>query len=279
MTVTDHQRYAAAVGYDLLDRGSDHLVVLLHGLGGDRNQPLGLTTDRLAGTGVSVLAPDARAHGETEVIGGPDDFTTAALAADVLTLVDTLGLSGKQLIPVGISMGAAVGLQLVLQYPDRVAGAVLIRPSFEPEPWPAHARVFQTIAALLRRDGAAALPEFQQTEQYRQVRDESVSAATSLAEQFTKPHAAQRVVRLETVPGNTAVDWPGQRDPGVPLTIVGADRDPGHPLAVARLWHQRLAGSTLVEVPSRDREPQAYAAGLHRVVTDTVAGLTRTTTR
>jgi pimeloyl-ACP methyl ester carboxylesterase len=99
------QQYVAAARYELLDRGGSHLVVLLHGLGGDRNQPLGLTTDRLAGTGVSVLAPDARAHGQTDVIGGPDDFTTAALAADVLALVDTLGLGDKQLIPVGISMG------------------------------------------------------------------------------------------------------------------------------------------------------------------------------
>jgi hypothetical protein len=148
-----------------------------------------------------------------------------------------------------------------------------MRPSFEPEPWPAHARVFRTVAALLRRDGAAALARFQQTEQYQQVLEESASAAASLAEQFTKPLAAERVVRLETVPGNTAVAWSGRRDPGVPLTIVGAHHDPGHPLAVARLWSQRLAGTTMIEVPSRDREPEAYAAGLHRVVTETVTRL------
>ena len=56
-----------------------------------------------------------------------------------------------------------------------------------------HARVFQTVAALLRQDGAAALPGFQQTVEYRQVLEESASAATSLAEQFTKPLAAERV--------------------------------------------------------------------------------------
>lgn len=272
------QQSARAVAYELIDRGSPHLVVLLHGLGGDRNQPLGLTTDRLASTGVSVLAPDARAHGETTLIGQPADFTTPALAQDVLDLVEDLGLGDRPLIPVGISMGAAVALQLVLDHPDRVAGAVLIRPSFVPEPWPAHSRIFRTVAALLRRDGAAALPQFQQTEQFRHFRDESASAAASLAEQFTKPLAVQRVVRLETVPGNTAVDWSGAREPGVPLAIVGAQGDPGHPLAVARLWHERLAGSTLTELPSRDQEPQSYTQGLHRVVNDTVADLTRTAT-
>jgi pimeloyl-ACP methyl ester carboxylesterase len=214
MTSPAQKQYAAAGRYELLDRGSLHLVVLLHGLG------------------------------------------------------------DRSLIPVGISMGAAVGLHLAVQHPERVAGAVLIRPSFGPDPWPAHLLVFRTIAALLRSGGPGALPEFQQSPEYRHVRDESVSAAASLAEQFTKPDAVRRVVRLETVPGNTAVDWKGKRAAGPPLTIVGAHHDPGHPLAVAQLWQERLAGSALLEIPSRDQQPEAYAAGLHQIVTDAVAALT-----
>ena len=269
------QLYATAAKYVLLDRGSSHLVVLLHGLGGDRNQPLTLTRDRLASTGVSVLAPDARGHGETELLGTPAQFTTASLAQDVLALVDALGLGHRPLIPVGISMGAAVGLHLALHHRQRVAGAVLIRPSFGAQPWPVHLRVFRDIAALLRASGADGLTEFLQSPQYHQVRQTSLSAATSLAEQFTKPLAAQRVIRLETVPGNVAVDWVGAVDPRRPITIVGARRDPGHPLDVAQLWHDRLAGSTLVQVPSRDEQPEAYATQLDRVVTDRITTLLR----
>ena len=65
------------------------------------------------------------------------------------------------------------------------------------------------IAGLLRSSGADGVTEFLQSPEYRRVREVSVSAATSLTEQFTKPLAAERVVRLETVPGNTAVEWDG----------------------------------------------------------------------
>ena len=270
---TPAQLYATAAKYALLDRDSSHLVVLLHGLGGDRYQPLGLARDRLAGTGVSVLAPDARGHGETELLGTAAEFTTASLAQDVLALVDDLGLGRRLIIPIGVSMGAAVGLHLALHHRERVAGAVLIRPSLGPRPWPEHLRIFRDIAALLRSSGADGVTEFLQSPQYRRVRQVSVSAATSLAEQFTKPLAAERVVRLETVPGNVAVNWDGAMDPGRPITIVGAHGDPGHPLDVARLWHDRLVGSTLVQIPSRDEQPEAYAAQLDQVVTDRVITL------
>ena len=184
---TPAQLYATAAKYALLDRDSSHLVVLLHGLGGDRYQPLGLARDRLAGTGVSVLAPDARGHGETELLGTAAEFTTASLAQDVLALVDELGLGRRLIIPIGVSMGAAVGLHLALHHRERVAGAVLIRPSLGPRPWPEHLRIFRDIAALLRSSGADGVTEFLQSLQYRRVRQVSVSAATSLAEQFTNP--------------------------------------------------------------------------------------------
>jgi hypothetical protein len=69
------------------------------------------------------------------------------------------------------------------------------------------------------------------------------------------------------VPGIVSLDWKGVWDPGCPVTIVGAEGDPQHPLAVARLWHRRIAASELQIVPSRDADPQAYAEALASIVT------------
>jgi pimeloyl-ACP methyl ester carboxylesterase len=148
--MTAAQEYAQRAYAVVHRRGSNHLALLLHGLGGDSKQPIGLTTDQLAGTGVDVLAPDARAHGETPVIGPAERFTTEALAEDVLALVDRLAFAGYRLIPIGISMGAAVALWLAEVVPDRLAGALLIRPAFVPEPWPPPSAPFSVVAPLLR---------------------------------------------------------------------------------------------------------------------------------
>ena len=48
------------------------------------------------------------------------------------------------------------------------------------------------------------------------------TAAASLLEQFHKPHAQERAVRLETVPGNVAIDWPGQLKLASTTVIVAA---------------------------------------------------------
>ncbi len=267
MSVEAYAEQAYAVVHQ---RGSDHLAVLLHGLGGDSNQPLGLTTDQLAGTGVDVLAPDARAHGRTPVIGPPERFTTDALAEDVLALIDRLGLGDRRLIPIGISMGAAVALRIAERVPERLAGVLLIRPAFGPTPWPEHAASFPVIADLLRRFGPEGADHYRETDEYRAVAAVSASGAASLVEQFTKPDALARVVRLETVPGNTAVAWEGARDLGVPVAVIGAPDDPVHPLAMAELWQRRLAGATLDLVPGRDADPTGYAVALDTLVRDRV---------
>lgn len=276
MTGLAARGYASAAAYELDDRGGRHVILLLHGLGGDHHQPLGLTTDRFAGMGATVLAPDARAHGETDLIGSPDRFATANLVEDVLALVERLGLNDRALIPVGISMGAAVGLELITQHPDRVAGGVLIRPSFGPQPWPRHLQVFLTISRLLRAHGRQGLDLFRQSAEYQEHCGVSPTAAASLCDQFTKPRATERVVRLETVPGNTAVGWQHPREVVVPVTVIGAQDDPGHPLAIARLWHRQLAGSQLIEIPSRDKQPQAYATNLEAATATAVRALLQT---
>ncbi|MCW2794418.1 MAG: 4-carboxymuconolactone decarboxylase / 3-oxoadipate enol-lactonase [Nocardioides sp.] len=76
-----------------------------------------------------VVAWDLPGHGHNRAV--PDEpFTMAELAAGVLAVVDDLllerGQAGGSFGYAGDSVGGAVGLQLMLDAPHRVAGAVLL---------------------------------------------------------------------------------------------------------------------------------------------------------
>lgn len=243
------------------------VALMLHGLGGDRHQPLGLLPDELDPR-LTVVAPDQRAHGETAVIGSAEDFTLDALADDATALLASLGLQDLPLIVSGISMGAAVALRLAERGAHDIRGALLIRPAFETAPWPSHLLLFREIAALLRAEGESGLDVFIDSAAYQAVAAVSAAGAASLCEQFTKPHALDRVVRLESVPANPSIHWQGAWEPPCHVMIVGAAEDPVHPLTTADLWHRSIAGSSLLSLPSRDRHPERHRQESVAIVRD-----------
>ena len=269
---TSHD-YAASAAVTVRGRG-ETVVLMLHGLGGDRDQPLGLL-GRHVDPRLTIVAPDQRAHGETPTIGVAEDFRLDGLADDAVALLSSRGLQGRPLIVVGISMGAAVALRLLQRDDHDLRGALLIRPAFQTEPWPEHLLVFNQIAELLRAHGAAAGQDaFTSTPEYLRVAAVSATGAQSLKEQFTKPHAVDRVVRLETVPANPSITWQGAWHPPCPVTVVGAEDDPVHPWPTAQLWQERIASSDLTALPSRDRAAEAYSRTLLEVTAARLEGWT-----
>ena len=225
------------------------VALLLHGLGGDRHQPLGLVGAEPV-DGLTIVAPDQRGHGETDVIGAPDDFRVERLADDASALLAHRGLAERPLIVMGISMGAAVALRLLQRDEHDLRGGVLIRPAFETEPWPDHLRVFQDVAGALRTSGPGGFEGFLASPRYREVAARSEACAKSLREQFTKPRALERVVRLEERPGEP-LDHVG-RHVGAPLPRDGRRRAArSHPSvehgpALARADRRRRSGAGAV---------------------------------
>lgn len=258
--------YAANAAVDVTGDGGT-VALLLHGLGGDRNQPRGAIGPEPL-DGLTVVMPDQRGHGDTTTTGEPADFTTDQLADDAMALLGSLGLAGRPLIVGGISLGAAVALRILQRNGGDLRGGLLIRPAFGADPWPEHLRVFRDVARLLRAHGPAGLDEFVRTPAYLDVERVSASGAASLREQFTKPCAPERVVRLENVPANTSIDGEGAWAPPCEIAVVGAEADPVHPFEIATLWHERIAGSELIRLPSRDERPDDYASRLREAMRD-----------
>ena len=93
-------------------------LVLIHGAGGQHSHwPPHLR--RLPDT--TVYAPDLPGHGKS---AGPGRRTATAYAADVLGLMDGLGL--ERAVIGGHSMGGAIALTLAVNHPDRLAGLLLM---------------------------------------------------------------------------------------------------------------------------------------------------------
>src|SRR5262249_11354645 len=121
------------------------------------------------------LCLDARAHGLTQPMGEPSDLSFDIFGDDVIALLDHLGL--RRAILGGISMGAAVALNVAVRYPERVDGLVLSRPAWLDGPMPPeNVARYAAIARLLRRVGASgdwdqalrrALAEFDASDDYR----------------------------------------------------------------------------------------------------------------
>ncbi len=111
---------AAGLHYFLHEGGSvlRSPLVLLHSAGGDH---LSWPPEVRRLPDNRVITLDLPGHGKT---AGPGRQSVADYASDVTEFVDVLGLS--RAVFVGHAMGGAIALTLALDYPDRVAGLVLI---------------------------------------------------------------------------------------------------------------------------------------------------------
>ena len=100
--------------------GAGAPLVVLHGLlGSSRNwQSAGVA---LAERGYRVLAPDLRNHGSSP---WGDDCSYAALASDVIAMLDGLSLGPVHLV--GHSMGGKAAMRLVMDRPDLVARLTVV---------------------------------------------------------------------------------------------------------------------------------------------------------
>jgi pimeloyl-ACP methyl ester carboxylesterase len=253
---------------------ADHpvTVVLLHGLGGDLRQPWDSTDARVGGRQATRLAVDARMHGGTSM-PTPGPLTFDLLAGDVLDLVARLAgqrAVSDRLLLAGVSMGAGTALRIALRAPERVHGLVLIRPAWGHRPLPANLAAFGDIAALLRLDGPeVGRAKFARSPRCREIAGVSPGAAASLLDQFSKPRARARVRRLEEMPRSVPYAAPADlRGISAPTLVVGARRDPVHPLETAHRLAGLIPGAEYAEIAGRDPSPGRHRAEL-RVRLDT----------
>lgn len=107
-----------AIGID--EAGSGELVVLMHGIGGNRTN----WTEQveLFGDHFKAVAWDARGYGMSDDYDGPLDF--GDFAKDLGKLMDYFGADKAHLV--GLSMGGRIAQDFYARHPERVASLVLV---------------------------------------------------------------------------------------------------------------------------------------------------------
>lgn len=246
-------------------------VVMLHGLGGDTTQ-FDSILHYLRCPAYHVVRIDMRAHGATQLIGSESDFTFRQFALDVAALLDQRAYA-TPLIGVGVSMGAGVLASIAVAGPSRFSRLFLVRPAWEHLPNPDHLRPFQEVAALLGSRGSSEGKRlFRSSNTFRQLQGQSPYAAETLLREFAAPQAAARRVRLERMPACTPFDSLADlRKITIPVTVVGTQRDPLHPMAIARHWAEYLPQARCELVPPKSSQDERYAQRLGQLVTESLA--------
>ncbi|MBN2047224.1 MAG: alpha/beta hydrolase [Anaerolineaceae bacterium] len=222
----------------------------------------GMDMDRLSAPfqgKYSLLAPDARAHGESD--GPPTVYDLQSRVDDLLAAMDAAGFDRAFLI--GHSMGANTSAYLAAQHPERVRGLVLIDPSWgvEYEEKPAEEREKDTMAWERSVQNWHALDE----RKLQRFADHA----------FPGWHADDRaawvrgkqMIKLNTVYGHRHAVKPWHeyidqvRCPGVIFTgsnALGAHVTPRLVLEVKARWQD----ARIVNVPEADHYVHHYACDL-----------------
>jgi pimeloyl-ACP methyl ester carboxylesterase len=128
--------------------GEGYPLLVLHGLGGDLSQGLGL----LHGLkGYKLLSMDFKSHGDTQYESEANEYNFASFAQDALAFVKHMGY--KQILLGGISMGAGVSLRLAVDNPGLVKGLILIRPAWLNQSSPINLHIMLSIADCIKKAG------------------------------------------------------------------------------------------------------------------------------
>jgi pimeloyl-ACP methyl ester carboxylesterase len=266
---------AGGVELSLERAGEGIAVVLLHGLTATRRYVV-MGSRSLERSGHLVVSYDARGHGRSAPAPEPGAYDYESLAGDLEAVLDTLDLSRAVLA--GASMGAHTALRLALSRPERVAGLVLITPSFDPAAprdeeslvgWDALARGLREggVDGFVRAYDFGKVPDAMRTTIETVLRQRLAGHAHPLAvadalEAVPRSHPFERIDELSTL--------------SVPTVVVGSrdEADPGHPLAVAELYAKAITGAelTVEDAGPPLRSPIAWQGGqLSRVIAELAA--------
>ncbi len=244
------------------DDGDGIPVVLLHGLTASRRYVV-MGSRALARSGHRAIAYDARGHGSSAPAPSAGAYGYDELSADLLALLDELGL--ERAVLAGVSMGAHTILRLALDAPERVAGLVVITPAFDPvsrADGVRRLRRYDALAGGLRAGGidgyVAAYDVARLPPAWRE------SATTFLRQSLARHEHLDAVAdALRAVPRSRPfADLHALEAIACPAVVVASrdEADPGHPLALGEDYAELLPHGRLV-VEDEGSSPLAWQGG------------------
>jgi len=251
-------------------------IVLLHGLTATRRYVV-MGSRTLQRSGHRVIAYDARGHGRSSPAPTAAAYTYEDLSADLVAVLDARGIDRAVLV--GASMGAHTAVRQALEAPERVAGLVVVTPSFDPREPPGDAALerWDALSAGLRHGGVEGfvaaygdppVPE-RWRDTVRQVLRQRLSAhehPDAVADALLAVPRSRPFEQLDALKGIEA-----------PTAVVASrdEADSDHPLAIGEAYAARIAGARLV-TEAAGESPLAWQGGrLSKVIAAVAAHAVR----
>lgn len=251
-------------------------IVLCHGLTATRRSVVH-GSRRLERGGHTVIAYDARGHGESDPAPPGAGYGYPELIADLETVIRDRAGEGP-LVITGHSMGAHTAVAFALRQPDRVAGLVAIGPTYRgthappagdhrPENGPGASSetlgYWDGLADALESGGIDGfVAHIDRHQPISPPWRDSVLRFTR--ERMERHRHLEAIVRaLREVPRSRPFDRMEDLESlDVPTLVVAShdEADPGHPYTAAREYAERMPRAKLVSEPE-GQSPLAWQGG------------------
>lgn len=236
-------------------------AVLCHGITATRRYVLH-GSKALPRAGYEVISYDARGHGESDPAPAGEGYGYPALVQDLERVVDSQVGEGRFLLG-GHSMGAHTAIAYALRHPERLAGLVLIGPTYEGEVKPASLEYWDGLAGALERDGVDGFVAYIGERQGIDPRWRDSVLRFTRERLLRQEHPEALVEALRETPRSRPFESFEQlTELEVPALVVASDddADPGHPYAAAAAYAEALPSARLVsEEPGES--PLAWQGG------------------
>ncbi len=231
--------------------------VFQHGLCGDAAQPAEVMPE-----GAAHFVMECRGHGQSEA--GPMDRLSIRTFADDLAAV----MEGPAIVG-GISMGAAIALDLAARRPDLVRALVIARPAWLDADGPPNMEPNAAVGQALLNGGTAEA--FQASGIGRTLAAQAPDNLASLLGFF------DREPRDVTAALLTRISADGPRfDPAaltMPVLVIGHEADLIHPMSHARDLAAMITTARLAEIPPKVAGKPAYIAAFRAALSDFIKDL------
>lgn len=236
-------------------------VVLCHGITATRRSVLH-GSRRLERDGYSVIAYDARGHGESDPAPAGQGYGYPRLAGDLEALVaEQVGKS--RFVLAGHSMGAHTAISYALRHSDRVAGLVAIGPTYTGSIAPESLAYWDGLAGALEGGRIGGFVEYIDREQGIDPAWRDSVLRFTRERMLRHRHLDALVAALREVPRSKPFEALDELEGlELPALIVASHdvADPGHPYAIAREYAESMPHARLIS-EAEGQSPLAWQGG------------------
>jgi 3-oxoadipate enol-lactonase len=237
-------------------------IVLCHGITATRRTVVHGSRS-LERSGHAVVTYDARGHGESDPAPAGQGYGYPELVDDLEAVVASQ-VGGDRFVLGGHSMGAHTAAAYALRHPERLAGLILIGPTYTDDASAAATlEYWDGLSAALAEGGVEGFVAYVD-------RFQGIDAAWRQSVlRFTRErmlrhrHLEALVVALRKVPRSQPFGSMGELESlKVPTLVVASHdaADPGHPYAVAAEYAERLPRARLTS-EDEGQSPLAWQGG------------------